>query len=525
MNPENNFRVVIVGRPNVGKSTLFNRLIGRRRSLVHDMPGVTRDRIEGKADWWFHREKFAMSVIDTGGMGGALFTREIAEQVHTALENADLVFFLMDGQTGLITQDRQLFVELKRSGVFARIPVIGVVNKVDVNSHESRISDFYQLGLDQLVTISAEHARGIDELKHTALEILKERRGDAPASEASPNSLEDEQNESEDEDVSDSMTAVTEEEIQDAEGEEDLDSEKSSPRSTDQNAAYDAALALQLQDEKDEDEIKFKKVPRVAIVGRPNVGKSTLLNAVLGEKRVITSPIAGTTVDSIDTLITRGGREFCLVDTAGIRRKSKTEKGIEVLSVLQAKKALEQADVAILVLDGEEGLSDQDEKIGGMIEDAGCSVILMLNKWDTQEKNQKFTQKLAAERIRKQMAFLRYAPIVFASALENRGLDDLWGLVEEIIDQRKLKVPTHEFTEWVREEITIHNPMNAKFYLCHQAGRNPPTFVCHVSSPDKIHFSLKRHLINAVRSKWGFMGSPIRMLFVEGTGKKVSPRK
>ena len=274
-----------------------------------------------------------------------------------------------------------------------------------------------------------------------------------------------------------------------------------------------------------ESKARVPKIPRIAVVGRPNVGKSTLINAILREERMITSPIAGTTVDSIDSVVELNGKTFVFKDTAGIRRKSKTEQGIEVLSIVQTKKALEEADIAILVLDGEKGITDQDEKIGGLIEEAGCSVILAVNKWDTQSKNQGFSKEMAAERIRKKMAYLHYAPMMFMSALRKQGLGGLGDLLEEVMHQRQLKVTTHEFTEWVREESTIHNPANAKFYLCHQSGRNPPTFVCHVNDPDKIHFSLRRHLVNALRERWGFMGSPIRMLFLEAKNRRSLPRK
>ena len=422
-------------------------------------------------------------------MGGELFTREIAQQVHAALENADLALFILDGASGVTPQDEDLCTSLKKSGIFKRIPVIGVVNKVDVDSHEARIADFYSMGLDSMVTLSAEHGRGVDELKILMSEEL--------------------------------LSRTTQTGIQPG-----VAFPEASQSSDESSEFEETSENLETEEESEEETEKFeKKIPRIAIVGRPNVGKSTLLNAVLGENRVITSPIAGTTVDSVDTFITQNGQNYCLIDTAGIRRKGKTNQGVEVLSVVQAKKALEQADIAILVLDGEEGTSDQDEKIGGLIEEAGCSVILLLNKWDTQRSNPKFTKELAAERIRKKIAFLRYAPIIFASAIRNQGLDDLWDLIEEILHQRKLKIPTHEFTEWVRKESNIHNPMNARFYLCHQSGRNPPTFVCHVSDPERVHFSLKRHLVNALRERWGYMGSPVRMLFVEGSGKKLSPRK
>jgi GTP-binding protein len=461
-------RVVIVGRPNVGKSTLFNRLLGRRQALVYDEPGVTRDRIEKKAKWWVRGKGYEILLTDTGGLGAGRFSEEIKRQVEMALSTADSVIALFDAQAGLTDEDRDLIRQLKKSGVTQRAEILCAVNKVDSECHESLISDFFALGLEKVLTISAEHGRGMDDLQETVIDSLPAGAfGEAEASAESQESGE---------------TEPSEEELAEAEPE---------------------------------------KIPHIAIVGRPNVGKSTMTNALLREDRMITSPVAGTTVDAVDSLVYLNDKPYVLIDTAGIRRKNKTEQGIEVLSVVQARKALERADIAILMLDGESGIVDQDEKIGGLIEEIGCSVILMLNKWDTQKSNTEFTKDDAAKIIRDSMGFLKYAPIMFVSAKERRGFKDLGDLISEILHQRQLKIPTHEFTEWVRKEALIHNPMGAKFYMCHQSGRNPPTFVCHVNDPGKIHFSLKRHLINAIRERWGFMGSPVRLLFVKGKNKKA----
>ncbi len=450
-----NSKLVIIGRPNVGKSTLFNRLLGRRRALVHDEPGVTRDRLEEKVNWNEGGTQLALTLVDTGGVGGERFAAEIEEQVEIALSEANLVIFLMDGRAGLTPQDSEIFRKLKQSGMEQKKPIIYALNKVDDEVHESLASDFYALGADSFITLSAEHGRGIQDLKELIIEKLLEKTTQAP--------------------------------------------------------------------ETPEPEIKrdrSKEPPRIAIVGRPNVGKSTFINAILGQKRMITSPIAGTTVDSVDSIAELSGKPVVLIDTAGIRRKSKTEQGIEVLSVVQTKKALERADIAVLLLDGETGITDQDEKIGGLIEEAGNAVVLAINKWDTQRDRSKFSKEEAAERLRGQMAFLKFAPIVFVSAKEGTGFESLGDLIEEILHQRRLKIPTHEFTEWVRNEATVHNPENAKFFMSHQAGRHPPTFVCHVNDPERIHFSLKRHLVNALRDRWGFMGSPIRLHFVTGKSKR-----
>ncbi len=477
-------RLVIVGRPNVGKSTLFNRLLGRRRALVHNLPGVTRDRLEEPVKWWVKGKALSILLVDTGGLGGDKFAVEIERQVEIGLSSADVVLVMFDAQTGLTPLDRDVLKSLKRSGLADRKDklIIGVVNKVDVDMHEERIADFYATGLDPILTISAEHGRGIADLQ----EEIASRLGLTGTDEEFP--------------VDDDSDM----------GDDDGD-----------GTARDFAP----ESEEAEGETRAPGIPKIAIVGRPNVGKSTLTNSLIGEERMIASPIAGTTIDAVDSAVELNGKPFIFIDTAGIRRKSKTEQGVEVLSVVQARKALDRCDVAILLLDGETGITDQDEKIGGLIEEVGCGVVLIVNKWDTQRKQQDFTREIAADIIRKEMAYLRYAPILFTSALEGKGFEDLGDLILEILEQRKVKVVTHEFTEWVRKEAEIHNPMNAKFFLCHQSGRYPPTFVCHVNDPDKVHFSLRRHLMNALREKWGYMGSPVRLLFVQGKNSRPVNKK
>lgn len=447
--------VVIAGRPNVGKSSLFNRLLGRKRALVLDTPGVTRDRIVESASFWVRAKEYSVNLIDTGGLGEGQFKEEIRRQVDTALKEASVVLFVVDIKAGLTHADEEVFSELRRSGVSEKIPVILVLNKADSDLAEERFAEFYALGVENLIPVSAEHALQIDELKEMVVDLLN------------PEPL-----------------PVISDEIPDPEKEE----------------------------------VYVPRTPRIAIVGQPNVGKSTLLNAICGEKRTIVSPIAGTTVDAIDLDINWNGKDFTVIDTAGIRRKNKTEQGIEVLSVVQTRKTLERADLAFLVMDGEQGVYEQDEKIAGLIEEMGCSVILVLNKWDTQVGNKEFSQKLAEEEIRKKIRFLGYAPLVFTTAKDSIGLDRLFRVAQAVIEQRSLKIQTKELTEFLRNAAEVHNPNNAKFYFVHQSGRNPPTFVAHVSDPKKIHFSLSRHLVKAIRGHYGYLGTPVRMHFLKTKG-------
>ncbi len=482
-------RVVVMGRPNVGKSTLFNRLLGRKHALVHDEPGVTRDRIEKNAVWWSQGVELPITLVDTGGVGGERFAEEIQRQVDMALAEAHIAILVFDGQSGVTAADEVLVRKLHSSGVQKRIPIIAVVNKVDAPQHEDSVTDFHQFGFDSLIAISAEHNRGVEELKETVVEITGFASECAKWSEKTQKKAT----------RSAAGAPTTKKEIQ-QEREE-------------------------IQEEREEERMKADRIPRIAIVGRPNVGKSTLLNALLGQERMITSNIAGTTVDAVDSVIEMGGKPMIFVDTAGIRRKSKTEQGVEVLSVIRAKKALEDADLAILLLDGETGLTDQDEKIGGLIEEAGCSVIIAMNKWDTQLRNPEFPRNVAADVIREKMAFLKYAPIIFVSGLQGKGFEDLGALIEDILKQRSLKIPTHEFSEFIRHETAVYNPQNAKFFLCHQTSRHPPTFACHANNPDHVNFSMRRHLVNALRERFGFMGSPVRLLVLEGKNRKSVPQK
>ncbi len=448
-------KVAIVGRPNVGKSTLFNRLLGRRRALVHDEPGVTRDRLEKEALWWIDGKQARVLLTDTGGWGRGEFQEGIRTQVLKALEEADVVLFVVDGQTGVMDEDRDLCAQLRGGGVFKSKRVFLLVNKIDTSAHEEREGEFFELGIEPVLGISSEHNRGIESLKEallTGVEIPSPEEG-APLM--------------------------------------DLDEPTG--------------------------------IPRVAIVGRPNVGKSSIVNVLLEEERMIVSPVAGTTVDAVDSSVLIDGHPFILVDTAGIRRKGKTERGVEVLSVVQARKSLERADIALLVLDGEEGPVDQDGKIANLIEQAGCSVLILLNKWDAIKKNQpKFNPQDAEKRIRATMPFLNYAPVRVVSAHKRLGFEGLGEALRDLIKHREARIDTHDLTEWVRANSRNYNPLGAKFYFVHQIGRRPPAFALHVNDPLKVHPSLKRHLINTMRDRWKFRGSPLRFSYIQRQKRELT---
>ena len=303
-------KAVIIGKPNVGKSCVFNRLTGWKRTLVHNMPGVTRDRVEKHVVWKTGDEtSVSFTLVDTGGVGGEILDNEIQVQVRIAVEEADCILFVVDGRNGLDTNDHKIIELLRKQGCLDTKPVVLVVNKIDSHEEEDLINDFYVLGLEKIMTVSAEHDRGFEELRDELIRYI---------------------------------------------GEFSIIEARDGP--------------------------KTERLPRIALIGQPNVGKSTLLNAVLGRERVITHAVAGTTSDSVDCEITWNRKPYILIDTAGIRRKDKTKQGLEVLSVVQSKKTIERADLAVLVIDSESGISDQDEKISGMITEEGCSLIIFVNK-------------------------------------------------------------------------------------------------------------------------------------------------
>jgi GTP-binding protein len=416
--------VVIVGRPNVGKSTLFNAILGQRRSIVGDEPGITRDRIQGEAVWCGRR----FELIDTGGIipnDAEMIPTEILKQARVALDQAAHIIFLIDGRGEITSIDRDLARILRQLGK----PVALAVNKIDSLSNEKLAHEFHELGFKHLFPVSAEHRQGLDDL-------LEHITADLPV---------------------------------------------------------EQPIA---------DEPAARKI-KVAIIGRPNVGKSTLLNALVGSERSIVSAVAGTTRDAVDETVERDGAEFVFVDTAGIRRKGKTHLMAEKLSVVMARRHIRMANIVLLVIDAAEGPVAADATIAGYAHEEGRGVLVCVNKWDTApDKNrQKFT-----ERVRDELKFLEYAPVVFMSAKTGAGVEPLFGMVREIYESASKRVTTGELNRFV-EMLKFESDMKV-FYIT-QASVRPPTFIMFTDKAKKVHFSQERFLINQLRKRFGFKGTPI----------------
>jgi len=445
--------VALVGRPNVGKSTLFNRLVGERVAVTHDIPGTTRDRLYGESFW----NGVTFQVIDTGGIevyqpsgsrdesplaeGSADFIDEIKEQAMLAVTGADVIVLVVDAQYGTTAADEAIAEILRRSDK----PVVVAANKIDDKRHEDNVYDFYTLGLTSIVGISAIHGLGVgDMLDEVVKEIIK---------------ITDEWDLNEDED----------------------------------------------------DHLK------IAIVGRPNAGKSTLLNRLLGEERAIVSPVAGTTRDAIDTDIKWFGEKVTLIDTAGIRRRGRIEVGVEKYSVIRAMNAISRADVALLVIDGELGVTEQDEHIAGYIIEEFKSLVIVINKWDAVEKDA-FTMNEFVATIRDRLHFVRYAPIVFISAKEGQRTHQVMEVAHRVWETRFFRMPTSDVNRIMREAVQKHPPhakgtKRLKFLYATQVRTDPPFILFHVNDPSQVHFTYKRYLENQFREAYEFEGTPIRMSF------------
>jgi GTPase len=468
--------LAVVGRPNVGKSTLFNRLVGSRRSIVGDEPGITRDRIYGETDWNGRR----LRVVDTGGIvpdDQALIPSEIFRQARVALEEADVVVLVVDGRTELASPDIDLARLLLRTGK----PLLLAVNKVDTPKMEPYAEEFRSLGIKELFPIAAESGNGVAELLDYVLSILPESKNETasrelqgpPLGRKSPVTTADE----------------NEDEGEEGEGEEGETEEPAAPKET-----------------------------KVAIIGRPNVGKSTLLNALTGTSRAIVSPVAGTTRDAVDELMDRNGDIYRFIDTAGIRRKGKTELMAEKLSVVMARKHLEAADVALMVIDAVEGVTASDATIAGYAHESGRSVIVVINKWDLVTTNRTdgkppADREVYEEQVRRHLKFLSYAPVVFTSAAKGKNLDKLFSTLKLVASERRKRVGTGEMNRFLShvdfERASVPMAKRVKIFYMTQAGVSPPTFILFTDRPVKLHFSYERFLENQIRAAFGFVGTPI----------------
>lgn len=428
--------VAIVGRPNVGKSTLFNRLIGERKAIVDDMPGVTRDRNYANVD----RFDVPFTLIDTGGfepVSRELLLQQMRSQSQLAMEEADVIIFLMDGRAGLTVADREVAAMLRK----LKKPVFYAVNKVDGDKVEALSSEFYALGIDRFHTISAAHNRGVGDLMEEVI------------------------------------------------------------------AAFPPSEAVAEDDE----------LTRIAVVGRPNVGKSSLVNRLLGFERSVANPVAGTTRDSIDTLFTCNKKRYLLIDTAGIRRKGKVSLKIETYSVVDALRSIERADVVLIVINAEEGVTEQDTKIAGYAYEAGRSCLFVVNKWDTIAKDNSTIGKFV-DRIRMDFKYLSFAPIVFVSAKSGQRTGTIMSEVEKLMAQYTKRVSTADLNRVFKEAVESHHAPLAsgrrvKFYYATQVAIKPPSFVIFTNQPEGIHFSYDRYLSNKLREAFGFSGTPIKLMY------------
>ena len=454
--------LAIVGRPNVGKSTLFNRLVGSRRAIVGDEPGITRDRLYGEAEWRGRR----LRIVDTGGIlpeDRNFIPAEIFRQAKVALKEADAVVMVVDGRTEMASPDIDLARQLIRTGK----PLFLAVNKVDTDKQQGLTDDFHRLGIRKLFPISAENARGLDDLLDAVLEILP------PASQ-----------------ITTEDTETTEEEL----------------------------------------EVPQAHETKVAIIGHPNVGKSTLLNLLTGADRSIVSPIPGTTRDAVDEIVERNGKSFRFIDTAGIRRKGKTHLMAEKLSVVMARKHLEAADVALLVIDATEGVSQLDASIAGYAHESGRSMIIIVNKWDLvisgkertgrptkssrmQENKRPADRDAYEQRLRDALKFLAYAPILFVSASTGKGTEKIFPTLEEVAMERRRRIGTGEMNRFLKhvdfERASVPARQQVRIYYMTQAAVAPPTFVIFTDRKVKLHFAYQRFLENQIRRAFGFAGSPI----------------
>jgi GTP-binding protein len=465
--------VAIVGRPNVGKSTLFNRLIGERLAIVEDLPGTTRDRVYGIGEWNGRR----FTVVDTGGLElepGTDIEARVQDQARVAMEEADVILFVVDAAAGLAPLDHEVADRLRRTSK----PTILVINKADNPRRELEGAEFFALGMDPAITVSAQHGRNTGDLADLLVDALPPP---VPA-EREPDWTDD---------------AISEQDL------EELGETEMGP-------------------------------PRVAIVGRPNTGKSTFVNRVMGQERMIVSDVPGTTRDPVDTTVMLNDEPMILVDTAGIRRRGSVQRGIERYSVLRSMKAIDRADVAVVMTDATEGYTAQDAHVVGHVLEAGKGIVLVINKWDAVEKDG-HTADQWLKALRREAPYLSWADIVFASALTGQRVERILAEARRVAEERYRRVPTGDLNRVVTDAVRAHPPSHVrnrlgKILYATQVAVAPPTFVIFVNDPELIHFSYRRYLENRIRDEYGFQGTPIRLIFraresAEAARRSARPRR
>lgn len=459
--------VAIVGRPNVGKSTLFNRIVGERRAVVSDIPGTTRDRIVADAEW----NGRTFLVVDTGGIeilpsaveaGRAPLEMEplltdsedfiplIRAQAQAAIDEADLILFMTDAGAGITSADREVADLLRRS----KKPVFLVANKAESQTREQNALEFYELGIGEVLAVSAIHGSGVGDL----LDLI-----------------------------------------------------------------VDALPLVEEFEEPDDDAI------HIAIIGRPNVGKSSLLNRLLGQERAIVSPVAGTTRDAVDTAMELGGQRYILIDTAGIRRRGKVETGVEKWSVLRTARALQRTDLALLLIDATEGITAQDTHIAGMTLDEGVSVVVLVNKWDAVESELRQHRDAIEEHVREELKFLSHIPVLFISALTGSGVQQVLPSSRQIVEARNQVLPAGALNDLLQQAVVDHAPptksgRRLRIFSVTQVGVAPPHFAFSVDDPKLMHFSYQRYLENRIREQYPFPGTPIQMTFRGNSPERESRR-
>ncbi len=436
--------VALLGRPNVGKSTFFNRITSSRQALVDDMPGVTRDRQYCETSW----DDVVFTLVDTGGFlstDGDYFAEDIKEQIDIVVMQADVLVFILDGKQGLTPYDKELAIQLRKVSK----PIFYLVNKTESGKQQNELYQFYSLGIDKFYPVSAEHGIGIPDFLDDMIKAL--------------------------------------------------------PKETAQESDIDKGI-------------------KIAVVGRPNVGKSSLVNKLFGEKRVIVNKLAGTTRDSVELAVEYDNKRFTLIDTAGIRRKGKVKQKIEKFSIIKSLGSMDECDVALIVIDVKEGVTDQDITIAGYAEKKGCGVLFLLNKWDLLTKEDKKEKKFM-EDLRYKAKFLSHAPVVTISALTGLRTNKIFKMVEKIYEEYSYRINTGLLNRIVedavlRVEPSLHKGRRLKFFYSAQVSVKPPSFVCFVNYPDAVHFSYKRYLLNQIREISELEMTPLRLYFRERSGKR-----